>query len=270
MTPFIGFLPVLTFRFPLDELLAPYVEAYAPGVLISVTEFLAAPDAPRPGVPLLLDSGGANALDPAAQVVDEGWCGVLVTASGHRVHPLDVLDTARTTRAAGQCTLDFPCPDRLGTAEQERRWALGERNAAYALRQARTGLMYASVQPGQPLDAILSHHPDGVALGGLVPHAHDRARLAHEVRQVRAQIGSRPLHVFGVGHPDSIRAVTEAGATSVDSSSPQRTAAAGRSWAGDRVDDPSPPERLRLAVSNLLSALDAPLPLQAFPLWRAL
>lgn len=44
MTPFTGFLLVLTFRFPLDELLAPYVEVYAPGVLISGTELLTSAD----------------------------------------------------------------------------------------------------------------------------------------------------------------------------------------------------------------------------------
>ncbi|MFT2722089.1 hypothetical protein ACMT4L_19050 [Deinococcus sp. A31D244] len=51
MTPFTGLLLVLTFRFPLDELLAPYVETYAPGMLISGAEFLTAADATRRAPP---------------------------------------------------------------------------------------------------------------------------------------------------------------------------------------------------------------------------
>ncbi|GGS36575.1 hypothetical protein [Deinococcus knuensis] len=89
---------------------------------------------------------------------------------------------------------------------------LGKRNAVCALREASTGLMCASVQPGQLLDALLPHHPDGGALDGLVPYAHSRARFTHEVRQVCDQIGNtRPLHDFGVRVPDT--KVMQVGAT---------------------------------------------------------
>ncbi|MFC6751689.1 hypothetical protein [Deinococcus aquaticus] len=83
------------------------------------------------------------------------------------------------------------------------------------------------------MDALLPHHPDGGALGGLVPYAHSRARLTHEVRQVCDQISStRPLHDFGVGNPDTIRAGIQVGATGIDSCSSQL----GKEW----VDDPRP------------------------------
>ncbi|WP_158235802.1 hypothetical protein [Deinococcus sp. UR1] len=36
----------------------------------------------------------------------------------------------------------------LGVSERERCWVLGKRNAVCTLRQAYTGLMYVSVQPG--------------------------------------------------------------------------------------------------------------------------
>lgn len=99
---------------------------------------------------------------------------------------------------------------------------LGKRNALCTLRQAYTGLMYASVQPGQLLDALLPHHPDGGALGGLVPYTHSRARLTHEVRQVCDQIGSRrALHDFGAGNPDTIRTGIQVGATGIDRCSSQ-------------------------------------------------
>ncbi|GHG33023.1 hypothetical protein GCM10017784_28390 [Deinococcus indicus] len=99
---------------------------------------------------------------------------------------------------------------------------LGKRNAVCTLRQAYTGLMYASVQPGQLLDALLPNYPDGGALGGLVPYAHSRARLTHEVRQVCDQISSRrPLYDFGVGNPDTIHAGIQVGATGIDRCSSQ-------------------------------------------------
>lgn len=77
MTPFTGLLLVLTFRFPLDELLAPYVEVYAPGGLISGTEFLTAADATRRAPP------SGQWRDGRAQPGRAGRLrGMLVTPSG--------------------------------------------------------------------------------------------------------------------------------------------------------------------------------------------
>ncbi len=266
-----GFIPVLTHRFPLDALLTPYVERYAPAALISAAELRAAPGAPLPALPLMIDSGGYQALDAHATVVDTGPFAALHVPGAVPLTPLDVYDLQRSARAAVCFTLDFPSPATATTDERVRRLHLGERNALWALSQIRPGTLYASVQPGQDLTAVLAARPDGIALGGLAPHSADRDRLRHEIRTVRAQLpAGLPLHVFGLGHPDSIHAALSAGATTVDSSSPQRMAASGRAWTGEVIPDAAPHERLRLAVTNLLTALHADVPLALHPAWRPL
>lgn len=262
-----GFLPVTSFRFPLDALLRPYVEQYAPGALISAVEFCRTPGGHLPNVPLMLDSGGFEALNPGANVTDHASGAALTTHDGHVITPERLLDLQRTVRPAVAVTLDFPAPAHLPEEERERRWALGLRCAEWTLSRQRTGV-YAAVQPGQQPGPFLVLNPDGLALGGLAPLARQRDLIVWHVQTLRALMPpGMPLHVFGLGHPDTIHAVLTAGATSVDSSSPQRLAASGRTWHGQVISDPAPHERLNLAVVNLLTALRADVPLHLHPRW---
>jgi len=244
-----GFIPALSPRFPLDRLLSPYVQRLCTHVLISVPEWRRAPVAPQ--LPLLLDSGGFAALSPGATVEERGGLGILCLADGTEITPQDV-HALQCGHAAVGFTLDFP--GRLPDPDRDR---LSLANARWALTQPRAFVLYASVQPGQHLCEVLALAPDGIALGGLAPHSGDRGYLQTEIRRVRDQIGPLPLHVFGLGHPESVRAAMEAGATSVDSTSPQRHAADGRHFGGAHVPGPALHERLTLAVQNLQAALEA-------------
>ncbi|GGR17163.1 hypothetical protein [Deinococcus ruber] len=248
-----GFVPVLTFRFPLDELLTPYVERLCSHALISVPELQQRGGQMLPAVPLLIDSGGFAALLPGAVIEELDGLGVLVLPDGRRISPQQVQAAQETYGSIG-FTLDFPGPPDI-PGRAARAW-LSLANARWALQQPRSFELYASVQPGQSLGPYLELQPDGIALGGLAPCSRDRERLTQEVLRVRAQT-DLPLHVFGIGHPESVRTVMQAGADSCDSSSPQRTAAGGRSWRGEVMPDAAPHERLRLAILNLQASSEA-------------
>lgn len=266
--PLRGFFPVVTFRYPLDALLTPYIDRFCPGALISVTELRHRQSQPWPQGPLMIDSGGFAALDPANRVEEEDGLGVLLFADGSRLTP-QYVHAAQASYAHTGFTLDFPTPESLGEVERRRRWRLGEANARWALQQPRTFGLYACVQPGQDSAPLMAMNPDGLALGGLVPFAADRSRLLTELgSRLTETAGRMPIHVFGIGHPESVRQVLAAGASSCDSSSAQQYAVNGRTFHGTHLADATPPERLRLALANLLSITSSPVPLHLQPNWQ--
>ena len=265
--PIQGFVPVLTFRYRIDELLIPYIEQLCPAALFSLPELRHRQGRAFPRAPLLIDSGGYAALNAQNRVEEEDGLGVLVFPDGFRLSPQDV-HAVQSEHATVGFTLDFPCREDMDDQERARRNRLSEANALWALSQPRNFLLYACVQPGQSADVYLKAGADGIALGGLAPFSADRAFLTEQVQQARAALPDGfPLHVLGIGHPESVRAVLGAGATSVDSSSPQRHAASGRSWTGAHLPEASVPEQLRLALSNLLTVQHASVPLHLHPLW---
>ncbi|GAA5501098.1 hypothetical protein Dxin01_00829 [Deinococcus xinjiangensis] len=268
-----GFIPVYTYRFPLDQLLRPYLEQLFPAALLSVTELRERGEQALPQMPLFIDSGGFLALNTDVTIQEEGGLGVLVQPNGQTISPRSIYDeqrwAVRPNFPVTAFTLDFPAPACAAAAERERRGALTISNARWTLSQIRPFRVFASLQPGLSPAEVLDLQPDGLALGGLAPYSADRERIRHEVRAMRALMPpSLPLHVFGLGHPQSVRAALEAGATTVDSSAPQRLAADGRSWTGEAVTDPNSAERLALALSNLLTVSRAEVPLHLHPLWR--
>lgn len=246
-----GFVPVFTYRFPLDRLLLPFIDLLAPRALISLPELLHRGQRPLPQAQLLLDSGGYAALDPRSKVIQESGLGTLILPSGDKITPQDVYD-AQLEHGCVAFSLDFPGGQ---GAERKRRRELSLSNARWHLSQPRLYPTFASVQPGQALGPFLELEPEGIALGGLAPLSSQRDKLRGAIANVRQQIGDLPLHVFGLGHPESVRVAFEAGATSVDSTSPQRTAVAGKSFGGVRLPHPSPAETLELAVNNLREVL---------------
>ena len=93
---------------------------------------------------------------------------------------------------------------------------------------------------------------DGFAIGGLIPRAHDDELIISIVKKVRHEIGDRPLHVFGLGHPKWIPLLIRAGVDLVDSSSYVRHAVEGKSWWNSQViTSPQTFERVHLAIENL-------------------
>ena len=101
-----------------------------------------------------------------------------------------------------------------------------------------------------------------------MPRARDLPAVLAIVEAVREEIGDRPLHVFGLGRPEIVESLYGAGVDSVDSSSYVRLAADGKLWGNPshRIKDPSPTDRLHVALCNLAAATGSALPLSAYKL----
>lgn len=268
-----AYFPVTTFgaKYPLDRLIRPYLNRLAPAAMVSYHYAQSIDDCLR--IPLLIDSGGFATLLPGARIVPDGKRGILTLThdeSTQRIHPRDVLDLQEQV-ADVAFTLDFPIPPDLNSTEARDRQRRTIANAEWALanRRRRDLPLFACVQAWNAASARACARAyagagfDGVAIGGLVPRARDTELVLAITRAVREEIGDLPLHVFGLGKPDFIERLGQAGVDSVDSSSPIKLAARGRSWAApDRVlADASPTERLHLAIGNLAYATGRTLPL---------
>jgi tRNA-guanine family transglycosylase len=275
--PWPAFVPVTTFggRYPLDDLVRPYLPRLAPAAMVSL-HYARQMDR-RPDMPLFVDSGGFAALKPGASIHEEDGLGVLVLEGEQgteRVDPLEVLELQERL-AEVAFTLDFPIPPGTDTVEAERRRTLSVANARWALGQRRRrDLPLFAVLQGwdakslqRSVKALADGPFEGFAIGGLVPRARDEALVFEMVDAVREVVADRPLHVLGLGQPQMVRALVARGVTSVDSSSYVRSAVDGRLFgAADlRVPDASPVERLHLALCNLASLTGATLPLPVAP-----
>ncbi len=277
--PFPAYIPVTTFgdRYPLDQLVRPYLARLAPAIMVSLhyARPLAENPEQRPRLPVLIDSGGFASLFEDARISEENGLGVLERIGEEqteRLHPYDVLEF-QEQHADVAFTLDFPIPPKLAESEGKRRLELTIANAHWALanRRRRDLALYACVQ-GWDVEsyrhcAVAYAHAgfDGVAIGGLIPRAKDRDLLFSIVDAVRTVAAGLPLHVFGIGQPELVGELFAHGVQSVDSSAYVQLAAQGRAWgdAGNRMMHASPTERLQLALHNLAIACQASLPLSA-------
>jgi tRNA-guanine family transglycosylase len=263
---FPAYVPVTTFgnKYPLDGLIQPYLPRLAQAVMVS--HHYARQMTKRPRVPLMIDSGGFAALFEGSRILEEGGLGVLEINLGdspERLTPWDVLEF-QETHADLAFTLDFPIPPGLPLKEARKRQKLTIANALWALHNRRRDEMklFACIQGWDPKSfercaaAYKKAKFDGVALGGMVPRARDRELVLKCVRAVRKEIPELPLHVFGLGHPDFLAELFAAGVDSVDSSAYVKAAADGKSWYGEGqiLTEPTPTDRLRLALENLAFA----------------
>lgn len=229
------FLPVTTFggRFPLDELVRPYLERLAPALMVSY--HYAQKMTRRQRSIVFIDSGGFASLFEGSAAVEEGGTASIVTKDGDRITPADVLKYQERFADIG-ATVDFIVPPDLPLAEAQRRQDLTIRNAIWALeaRSSSNLRLLASVQAWDEASAVhivrrLAPYPfDGFALGGMVPRMKRPAEIADIIRAVRSVDNERPLHVFGIGSPALIRQFIAAGADSFDSSSYVRAAVDGK------------------------------------------
>jgi queuine/archaeosine tRNA-ribosyltransferase len=270
---FPAFIPVTTFgrKYPLDDLVRPYLPRLAPAALVSL--FYARQMTDRPRLPLFVDSGGFALLFEGSRVVSERGLGVLEITreeGKERLTPRAVLEF-QEEHAEVAFTLDFPSPPGTEAREAELRHRLTLANAEWALanRRRRDLPLYACIQAGEAAAvrsscrALARGAFDGFAIGGLIPRLREPDVVFDTIRLVREEIGDRPLHAFGLGKPEFIARAFAAGADSVDSSSYVKLAANGRLWGRPevRLADPSPTDRLHLALCNLATATRAPLPL---------
>ncbi len=273
---FPAYIPVTTFgeKYPLDDLIRPYLPRLATAVMVSL--HYARKMKERPRIPVLIDSGGFAVIFKESHVVVEGGLGVIerrpLDEEVERVHPLEVLEF-QEQHADVAFTLDFPIPPGTDPGEARRRMELTVANAHWAIsnRRRKDLPLYACIQAWDADSArecarqLIEGAFEGFAIGGLVPRSRDRDAVFAIVDAVREVIGDRPLHVFGLGHPSMVSELFERGVQSVDSSSYVKLAASGKTWSshvGD-IRNPSPHERMQLAIENLAAASRARLPLSA-------
>lgn len=280
VVPFPAYIPVTTFgtRYPLDGLIRPYLPRLSPAVMVSY--HYAQPlqeEVYTLGLPIFMDSGGFAALFQGARLVSTGGAVNLEYPDREGVEqslsPGAVL-AFQEQHADVAFSLDFPIPMGMAEAESEARHRASILNARWAIenRRSRTMKLFASLQGWDPdsygaAATELAALPfDGFAIGGLVPRAKDEDLVLGIVRAVRAAVGEdRPIHAFGMGRPEMVTKLFQAGVASVDSSSYVKAAADGISWFGrPPLQDPSPLERMRLALENLSAATGKAMPLAAF------
>lgn len=270
---FPAYIPVTTFgdKYPLDRLIQPYLPRLSQAVMVSY--YYARQMNERIRLPLLIDSGGFAALFEGTRIVEDEGLGVLEILQHESVdclHPLQILDF-QEEHADIAFTFDFPIPPNSCLTEAKRRQRLTIANAIWGLKNRRRKDLYlfACIQgwdrnSASTCAAKLAGHPfDGFAIGGLVPRARDWGLISSMVTAVRSEIGDRPLHVFGLGTPAMTSRLFDLGVDSVDSSSYVKMAADGSLWSDPtfRLADPTPTDRLRLALTNLATATKTNLPL---------
>ena len=273
--PLPAYVPVTTFggKYPLDDLVRPYLPRLADAMMVSFHYARQMKEEPR--LPVFVDSGGFASSFSDARVLTDGGLGILEVPSNEateRIHPRDVLELQERI-ADVAFTLDFPTPPGMDEREARRRQELTIANAHWGLANRRRNdlLLFACVQAWDAdsarecARAYAQAAFDGIAIGGLVPRARDKELVLGIVEAVKAEIGDRPLHVFGLGKPEIVEELFKAGVDSVDSSSYVQLAADGRLWGRPdfHIDDPSVTDRLHLALCNLATAAGRAMPLSA-------
>jgi tRNA-guanine family transglycosylase len=260
-----AYIPVTTYgdTYPLDALIQPYLPRLAQAIMVSFHYAQAMNKKPR--IPILIDSGGFAALFQGSEITEEHGLGILRLPDGDKIDeltPMRVLDFQEQHADVG-FTLDFPIPPDTDRYEADRRMRLTCANAVWALENRRRKEMrlFACIQGLEADDylkvagELAGQAFDGFAIGGLVPRARDRDLIESVVVGVLERIGDRPLHVFGMGKPETTQRLFDLGVDSVDSSSYVKLAADGKSWIDtESHDDPATTDRLLLALSNLAEA----------------
>jgi tRNA-guanine family transglycosylase len=269
------YIPVTTFgdKYPLDKMVQPYLPRLSQALMVSYHYAKQISDPPR--LPLMIDSGGFASLFDNSRVVKSEKLGVLKIKREDQtetIHPSGVLKLQEQI-ADVAFTLDFPIPPGMNLREAEKRQKLTIENAHWALanRRRKDLPLFACVQAWDVVSArecaqaFADKAFDGIAIGGLVPRAHDLKLILTIVEAVRVEIGNLPLHVFGLGKPDIVEKLFKAGVDSVDSSSYIKLAADGRLWSNPdyQIVDASILDRLHLALCNLATATGTALPLTA-------
>lgn len=272
---FPAYVPVTTFgqEYPLDSLIRPYLPRLAPAAMVSYHYARRMREPMR--LPLMVDSGGFASLFEGSRIICQSGVGLLRVRRGNKsetIHPRDVLELQEEI-ADVAFPLDFPVPPGTDLKEARRRQRLTVANALWALanRRRRDLPFFAPVQAwdaGSARECARQYKGAGfagIAIGGLVPRGRDLETIKSIVGVVREEADELPLHVFGLGKPEMTEMLFKLGVDSVDSSSYVQLAADGRLWSNPdyRITEPTPTDRLNLAICNLATAARQTLPLSA-------
>jgi helicase len=261
-----AFVPVttLTGKFPLDEVVRPFIGRMAKCALVSM-HYAKDAKSKMVDVPLMLDSGGFGLLRDGSRIEEVGGLGSIVTKEEDgtecTLSPNSVIQRQEELADIG-FTLDFPVPPGTSREETERRMRLTLANAEWAVKNRRRkdlvlfgGLVGESVEDYVRMARqMAATGVEGLAVGGMVPRAGDWSLVERIVTGVLAEVGNKPVHVFGMGKPSRIKALFEMGVTSCDSSSYVRSAAEGQVWGVGKVESPEMTTKLHAALANLACA----------------
>lgn len=260
------YVPVVTYSdaFQLDSMLRPFLKDAADAVMVSYLYATNITEDNKIPLPHYVDSGGFAAIYEGNTITEEDGLGVLRLKHGPVIHPREVLDLQEKW-ADVAFTLDFIIPPGTLDPEVKRRYRLAHQNALWALanKQKESMRLYASVQvhDQDTMVKLIRRYDqlpfDGIALGGLVPYAKSYMLLKKMVAEALKHT-SKPVHVFGIGHPSTVKMLQDLGVDSVDSSSFARTALSGEHWGGKRYRI-SPTVQLNLALLNLRQVTLKPL-----------
>lgn len=226
-----AFMPVTTFgdQYPLDKMVRPYLKRMSDCLMVS--HYYAQQMKKRPDMPLFIDSGGFASLFESAEIEEHEEYACIKTKDGDRIDPIEVLHFQERYADLG-ATLDFIIPPGLDAAGAKRRQELTIQNALFVQKQARKDgfMLYASLQCWDEESARYCAKVyadagfEGIAIGGMVPHAKDPEYVKSTVRAVREEAPHCAVHVFGCGNVKLIPELIELGADSFDSSSYVRSA----------------------------------------------
>jgi len=266
-----AYMPVTTYgsKYPLDSVLQPFLPRFAQ--MVMVNHLYAREITKSPKLPVFIDSGGFAALFMGSEIVEraDGTAKIMAAtdADGQtEVSPESALQV-QNRWADFAATLDIPVPPRIeDESERARRMRLTLANAKWACSASRRDglVMFGSVQ-GWDIETYAACAGElqrmgyeHFAIGGMVPRSSNLPLLIRITEAVRDRVGAAGmLHVFGIGEPNAVAALFEAGATSVDSSSYVKTAASGYRWDGLATpEQPTRLERAHMALANLEYAMN--------------
>lgn len=225
------FMPVTTFgdKYPLDKLVQPYLKRMSQCLMVS--HYYAREMKKRPSMPIFIDSGGFASLFAGSEIIEHEDYACIKTKDGDEISPLQVLDFQEHMADIG-ATLDFIIPPGLEPKEAERRQNWTIRNALFVKKQIQNEsfMLYASLQCWDIASArrcaqiYATAGFEGIAIGGMVPHAKEPDYIKDVVRAVREEAPTCAIHVFGCGNAALIPELIRLGADSFDASSYVRSA----------------------------------------------
>jgi tRNA-guanine family transglycosylase len=261
---FPNFSPVTTFgdKYPLDKLLAPFLPKLSQSIMVSHYYAQLMEPRERPNCPLLVDSGGFAALFSNTKIRKKKGLGTLII---NKESDREILTPENVLRfqekiADVAFSLDFPIPPNTTLREARRRQELTIANALWALenRKNKNMRLFGCIQAW---DAESSRHNalaykdkgfDGLAVGGLVPRIRNKELVQSIVKSIKDTVPNLPIHIFGIGKPETVKWLLELGADSFDSSSYVQSAVSGDCWGYSKVKvQTNQFEKKLIALNNL-------------------
>lgn len=262
---FPAFVPMsrLGTRGGLDARLQSALDSVARAVVVGHATF-AHPKAVPPRVPAMVTSGSSALLSYGAIAARRGDLGEIQFPSRKKSLTPEAVLAVQEESADVAFSFDFPIPFGLDPIEAFRRQDLTIGCALWAAKAKRRAdlPLYACVQGWdrqsyrQCANAYRGRDIAGLAIGGLSTRADSLMNVLAIVGAVLEEADGKPVHVFNLGDPATVRALFDEGVDSVSSNSWMAMANEGRFWNSSlsRIEKPSHKDKEMLALWNLSCA----------------